>query len=84
MRGYGGPELVGVRVYVARMQADSVPRPPSPTSSATSAEMSLPSFPESPESIQHEGGRTKEQKRKNEAVAGTGEGEDKGAQAEAS
>ena len=39
---------------------------------------------ESPETVQQEGRQTEEQKRKDEAAAGTGEGEDKGGQAEAS
>ena len=84
VRGYGGPGLVEVRVNVARMQAASAPQPPSPTSSATSAGLPSPSSPESPDTVQHEGRRTEEQKRKDEAAAGTGEGEDKGGQAEAS
>ena len=83
VRGYGGPGLVRVRVDVARMRADSAPHPPSPTSSATSAEVSSPSSPETQETVQQEGRRTKEQKWKDEAAAGTGEGEDKGGQAEA-
>ena len=84
VRGYGGPGLVGARVDVARMQAASAPQPPSPTSSAPSAEVSSPSSPETPETVQQEGRRTGEQKRKDEAAAWTGEGEDKGGQAEAS
>ena len=73
VRGYEGPGLVGVRVEVARMQADSAPQPPSPTSSAASAEVSSPSSPESPETVQREGPRTEGQQRKEEAAAGTGE-----------
>ena len=84
VRGYGGPGLVGVRVDVVRMQADSALQPPSPTSSATSAEVSSPSSLESPETVQQEGRRTEEQQSKDEDAAGTGEGEDKGGQAEAS
>ena len=84
VRGYGRPGLVEVRVDVARMQAHSAPQPPSPTSSATSAEVSSPSSPESPETVQQDGRRTEEEQRKDEAAAGTGEGEDKGGQAEAS
>ena len=82
--GYGGPGLVGMRVDVARMQADSAPQPPSATSSATSTEVSSPSSLESPETVQQEGRQTEEQQRKDEAAAGTGEGEDKGGQGEAS
>ena len=74
MRGSGGPGLVGVRVDVDRMQADSAPQPPSPTSSATSAELLSSSSPESPETVQHKGRPTEEQQRKDEAAAGTGEG----------
>ena len=48
VRGYGGLGPVGVRVEVARLQADTAPQPPSPTSSATSAEVMSPSSPESP------------------------------------
>ena len=82
--GYREPGLVGVRVDLARMQADSAPQPPSPTSSAASAEVSSPSYPESLETVQREGPRTEEQQRKQEAAAGTGEGGNKGGQAEAS
>ena len=84
LRGYGGPGLVGVRVEVVRKQADSAPQPPSPTSSATSAEVSSPSSSEGPETVQREGPRAEGQQRKEEAAAGTGEGGDKGGQAEAS
>ena len=75
---------MGVRVDLARMQADSAPQPPSPTSSAASAEVSSPSSPESPETVQREGPRMEGQQRKEEAAAGTGGGGDKGVQAEAS
>ena len=84
VRWYGGPGLVGVSVEVASMQVDSAPQPPSPTSSATSAEVSSPSSPESPETVQREGPRAEGQLRKEQAAAGTGEGGDKGGQAEAS
>ena len=84
VRGYRGPGLVGVRVDVARMQADSAPQPPSAMSPATSAEELSSSSPVSPETIQREGPRTKEQQRKDEAAAGTGEGGDKEGEAEAS
>ena len=84
VRGYGGPGLVGLRVEVARIQADSALQPPSPTSSATSAELLSASSPESPETVQREGPRAEGQQRKEEAAAGTGEGGDKGGQAEAS
>ena len=83
VRGYERPGLVGVRVDVARMQAAPAPQPPSPTSSVASTEVSSLSSPESPETVQQEGRRTEEQKRKDEAAAGTGEGGDKGGQAEA-
>ena len=73
VRGYRGLGLVGVRVDVARMQADSAPQHPSPTSSATSVEVSSSSSPESPETVQQEGRRKEEQKRKDEAAAGTGD-----------
>ena len=66
------------------MQADSAAQPPLPTSSAASAEVSSPPSPESPETVQQEGPLTEEQQRKEEAVAGTGEGGDIGGQAEAS
>ena len=69
---------------MARMQAASAPQPPSPTFSVASAQVSSPSSPESQETVQQEGRRTEEPKRKDEAVAGTGEGEGKGGQAEAS
>ena len=72
VRGYGGPGLVGVRVDVARMQAAPAPQPPSPTSLAASAVVLSPSSPESPGTVQQEGRRTEEQKRKEEAAAGTG------------
>ena len=80
VRGYGGPGLVRVRVQVARMQADSAPQPPSPTFT----EVSSPSSPESPLTVQREGPRAEGQQRKEEAAAGTGQGGDKGGQAEAS
>ena len=57
---------------------------PSRTPSAAFAEVSSASSPESPETVQQEGRPTEEQKRKDEAAAWTGEGEDKGGQAEAS
>ena len=82
--GYGGPGLVGVRVEMARMQADSAPQPPSPTFSAASTEVSSASSPQSLETVQREGPRKVGQQRKEEAAAGTGEGGDKGGQAEAS
>ena len=84
VRRYGGPGLVGVRVEVARMQADTAPQPPSLPSSATSAEVSSFSSPESPETVRREGPRAEGQLRGEEAAAGTGEGGDKGGQAEAS
>ena len=84
MRAYGGPGLVGVRVEVAGMQADTAPQPPSRTSRATSAEMSSPSSPESLETVRRGGPRAEGQQRGEEAAAGTGEGGDKGGQAEAS
>ena len=84
LRGYGGPRLVGVRVAVARMQADTAPQPASPASSATSSEVSSPSSPESPETVWREGPRAAGRQRGEGAAAGTGEGEDKGGQAEAS
>ena len=84
VRGYRAPGLVGVRVDLARMQADSAAQPPSPTSLTTSAAVSSPSSPESPETVQREGPPTEEQQRKDEAAAGTGVGGDKGGQAEAS
>ena len=84
VRGYGGPGLVGVRVEVARMQADAAPQPPSPASSARSAEVSSRSSPESPETAWREGPRAAGRQRGEGAVAGTGEGGDKGGQAEAS
>ena len=76
--------LVGVRVDVARMQPAPAPQPPLPKSSVASGEVSSPLSPESPETVQQEWQRTEEQKRKDEAAAGTGEREDKGGQAEAS
>ena len=84
VRGYGGPGLVGVRVKVARIQADTALQPPSPTSSATSAEVSSPPSPESPETVRREPPRAEGQQRGEVAAAGTGEGGDKGGQAEAS
>ena len=82
--GYGGPRVAGVRVVVARMQADAAPRPPSRASSATSAEVLLPSSLESPETVRREGPRAAGRQRGEGAAAGTGEGGDKGGQAEAS
>ena len=84
VRGYGGPGLANVRVEVARMQADAAPQPPSLASSATSAEVSSPSSPESPETVRREGRRAAGRQRGEGAAAGTGEGGDKGGQAEAS
>ena len=84
VRGYRGPGLVGVRAEVARMQADAAPQPSSPASSATSEEVSSPSSPESPETVQREGPRAAGRQRGEGAAAGTGEGGDKGGQAEAS
>ena len=84
LRGYGGPGLTGVRVEVARMQADAAPQPPSPASSATSAEVSSPSSPESPQTVRREGPRAAGWQRGAGAAAGTGEGGDKGGQPEAS
>ena len=84
VRGYEGPGLVGVRIEVARMQADTAPQPPSPASSATSAEVSSPPCPESPETVWREGPRAAGRQRGEGAEAGTGEGGDKGGQAEAS
>ena len=69
---------------MARIQADPAPQPPSPTTLAASAEVSSPSSPESPGTVQREGPRTDGQQRRDEAAAGTGEGGDKGGQAEAS
>ena len=84
VRGYGGPGLAGVRVEVARMQADAAPQPPSPASSVTSAEVSSPSSAESPETVRREGPWAAGRQRGEGAAAGTGEGGDKGGQAEAS
>ena len=84
VRGYRGPGLVGVRVEVACMQADTAPPPPSAMSWVTSAEVSSPWSPESPETAWREGPRAEGQQRGEEAAAGTGEGGDKGGQAEAS
>ena len=82
-RGYGGPGLVGVRAEVARMQADAAPQTPFLASSATSAEVSSPSSPESPETVRREGPRATGWQRGEGALAGKGEGGDKGGQAEA-
>ena len=84
VRGYRGPGLAGVRVEVARMQADAAPQPPLPASSATSAELSSPSCPEALETLRREGPRAAGRQRGEGAAAGTGEGGDKGGQAEAS
>ena len=84
VRGYGGPGLAGVRVEVARMQADAALQPPSPASSATSAEVSSPSSPQSLETVRREGPRAAGRQRGEGAAAGTGEGGDKRGQAEAS
>ena len=54
VRGYGGPGLVGVKVEVACMQADTAPQPPSMTSSAASAEVSPASSLKSPELVRRE------------------------------
>ena len=79
------PALAGVRVHAGgRMQAEAAPQPPSPASSATSAEVSSPSSPESPETVWREGPRAAGRQRGEGAAAGTGEGGDKGGQAEAS
>ena len=69
---------------MARMQADAAPRPPSPASWATSAEVLLPSSPECPETVRREGPRAAGRQKGEGAAAGTGEGGDKGGQAEAS
>ena len=74
VRGYGGPGLVGVRVEVARMQADTAPQLPSLAASAPSAEVSSPSSPESPETVQREGSQAAGRQRGEGAAAGTGEG----------
>ena len=66
------------------MQAAPAPQLPSPTHSAASAVVSSPLSAESPETVQQEGRRTEEQKRKGKAAAGTGDGENKGGQAAAS
>ena len=84
VREYGGPGLVGVRAEVARMQADTAPQPPLPASSATSVEVSSPSSPESPETVRREGPQATGRQRGEGAAAGTGEGGDRGGQAEAS
>ena len=84
VRGYEGPGLVGVRAEVARMQADAAPQPPSPAFSATSAEVSSPSSLESPETVRREGPRATGRQRGEGDAAGTGEGGDRGGQAEAS
>ena len=73
-----------VRAEVARMQADAAPQPPSPASSVTSAEVSSPSSPESLETVRREGPRATGRQRGEGAAAGTGEGGDRGGQAEAS
>ena len=84
VRGYGGPGLAGVRVEVARMQADAALQPPSSAFSVTSAEVSSPSSPESLETVRLEGPQAAGRQRGEGAAAGTGEGGDKGGQAEAS
>ena len=84
VRGYGGPGLVGVRVDVARMWAAPPPHLASPTHSASSAVVSSPPSLESPETVQRERRRAEGQERKGEAVAGTGEGGNKGRQTVAS
>ena len=84
VRGCGGLGLVGVRVEVARMQAETAPQPPSPASSATSAEVPLPSSPDSPETVRREGPGAAGRQRGEGAAAGTGGGGHKGGQAEAS
>ena len=72
-----------VRAEVARMQAGAAPQPPSPASTATSAEVSSPSSLESPETVRGEGPGATGRQRGEGAVAGKGEGGDKGGQAEA-
>ena len=72
-----------VRADVARMQAGAAPQPLSPASSATSAEMSSPLSPESPETVRRAGPQATGRQRGEGAVAGKGEGGDKGGQAEA-
>ena len=84
VRGHGGPGLAGVRVEVDRMQADAALQPPSLASSGTSAEVSLPSSPESQETLRREGPLAAGRHRGEGAATGTGEGGDKGGQAEAS
>ena len=81
MRGYEGPELVGLRVNVAQMRAGLPLQPPSPTSSASSAVVLSPPSLEGPDTVQREGWRTQRQEQKGEAAAGTGQGGDKGGQA---
>ena len=65
------------------MQAGAASQPPSPASSATSAEVLSPSSPESLETVRREGPGAAGRHRGEEAVAGKGEGVDKGGQAEA-
>ena len=73
---------LAVRAEVARMQAGAAPQPLSPASSATSAEVLSPSSLESPETVRREGPRATGRQRGEGAVAGKGEGGDKGGQAE--
>ena len=72
-----------VRAEVACMQESAAPQPPLLASSATSAEVSSPSCPESPETVRREGPGATGRQRGEGAVAGKGEGGDKGRQAEA-
>ena len=65
------------------MQAGAAPGPPSPASSATSADVSSPSSPESPETVREEGLGATGRQRGEGVVVGTGEGREKGGQAEA-
>ena len=72
-----------VRAKVARMQVGAAPQPPLLASLATSAEVSLPSSPESPETVRREGPGATGRQRGERALAGRGEGGEKGGQAEA-
>ena len=65
------------------MQADTAPQPSSPAFCAISAEVSSPLSPESPEMVRREGPGATGRQRGEGAVAGKGEGGDKGGQAEA-
>ena len=84
VRGYGGPGMAGVRMEVARMQGDAAPQPPWLASLAKSAEVSSPCSPENPETVRQEGPRAAGRQRGEDAAAATGEGGEKGGQAEAS